>query len=244
MGHHTVSGGRVLHHSPLVVACIVVVLLGGCSSQPFRWDEPNYVVQRGDTLYKIAFRYGLDYRQLARWNNLQLNQTIYPGQRIRLQPGTSSTATVIRETASNTKTTKRKPPKPSKPKVAMQPAPRWVWPTRGDIVAKFGDANSVGKGLDIKGFAGAPILAAAPGKVMYAGSGLIGYGKLIIIKHNESYLSAYGHNQKLLAKQGDQVTAGQQIAEMGLGPSKRPVVHFEIRVNGKAVDPLKYLPPL
>lgn len=202
------------------------------------------MVKQGDTLYDIAFRYGIDYRQLARWNNLQLNQTIYPGQRIRLQGKPQDTSVVVASKSPKSATTNKKNGAPKTQPRVVYPAPKWRWPAKGRIVAKFGDVSSVGKGVDISGFLGAPVIAAAPGKVMYAGSGLRGYGKLIIIKHNESYLSAYGHNRRLLAKQGEQVAAGQKIAEMGTGPSNRPLVHFEIRVNGKAVDPLKHLPPL
>ena len=247
LGHYCVGGNRVLPIASLKryasLACLLVVL-NGCGGQPFRWEETSYIVRQGDTLYDIAFRYGIDYRQLARWNNLQLNQTIYPGQRIRLQPNSQNTSVTTAKTTPNTTTTNKKSPAPKAKPRLVYPSPKWTWPAKGPVVAKFGDANSVGKGVDISGFVGAPIIAAAPGKVMYAGSGLRGYGKLIIIKHNDSYLSAYGHNRTLLAKQGEQVAAGQKIAEMGTGPSNRPLVHFEIRINGKAVDPLKHLPPL
>ena len=225
--------------SVLLVAC-----LSACGTSVLRWNPDAYIVQQGDTLYGIAFAHGLDHRNLARWNDLQLNQPIYPGDELMLTaPETGSKP--IRETKPKPSGRKEKVPKPTPVAPAkIHPTPVWRWPTKGVLVAKFGDQNAVGKGVDIRGREGVPIVAAAPGKVMYAGSGLIGYGKLIIIKHNESYLSAYGYNRRLLAKQGDTVTTGQQIAEMGMGPGKQSILHFEIRVNGKAVDPLRYLPPL
>jgi lipoprotein NlpD len=116
----------------------------------------------------------------------------------------------------------------------------WRWPTRGEVVGRFGAAG--GKGIDISGRAGQEIVASAPGRVVYSGSGLRGYGKLIIIKHNNRYLSAYAHNQKLHVKEGDTVQSGQRIADMGQSDAKRIMLHFEIRRDGKPVDPLKHLP--
>lgn len=219
----------------------VLSLLGACGTSALRWQPDVYTVRTGDTLYGIAFANGLDHRRLAQWNNLQLNQTIYPGQKLYLYPRQVANVTPSRDSSPKSSNKKKKTATPAKPKV--YPSPPWRWPTQGEIVARFGDGDSLGQGLDIRGRLGAPVVAAAPGKVMYAGSGLVGYGKLIIIKHNESYLSAYGHNRNLMAKQGDLVEAGQRIAEMGVGPGKQPLLHFEIRVNGKAVDPLTYLPP-
>lgn len=118
----------------------------------------------------------------------------------------------------------------------------WNWPTAGKVIASFNEASSSGKGLDIGGKGGQPILAAAPGKVVYSGSGLRGYGKLVIIKHNKSYLSAYAHNRQILVKEGQVVTKGQKIAEMGDTDADQVKLHFEIRQFGKPVDPLKYLP--
>jgi lipoprotein NlpD len=119
---------------------------------------------------------------------------------------------------------------------------RWIWPTRGRILRSYQSSGRGKKGIEIGGHDGQPVKAAATGKVVYAGSGLVGYGRLIIIKHNENLLSAYGHNSKLLVSEGDQVEAGQQIAEMGSSGTNRTGLYFEVRKDGKPVDPLSYLP--
>jgi lipoprotein NlpD len=118
----------------------------------------------------------------------------------------------------------------------------WVWPTRGRLLRSYQSSGRGKRGIDIGGHDGQPVKAAANGKVVYAGSGLVGYGRLIIIKHNENLLSAYGHNSKLLVSEGDQVRAGQQIAEMGSSGTSRTELYFEVRKDGKPVDPLRYLP--
>ncbi|GAO35155.1 peptidase M23 [Sulfuricella sp. T08] len=118
----------------------------------------------------------------------------------------------------------------------------WMWPTVGKVIAPFNETSSNGKGLDIDGKSGQPVLAAGPGKVVYSGNGLRGYGKLVIIKHNKTYLSAYAHNHKILVKEGQSVTRGQKIAEMGDSDADQVKLHFEIRRFGKPVDPIKYLP--
>jgi lipoprotein NlpD len=117
------------------------------------------------------------------------------------------------------------------------PPPQWQWPTRGPIVATYGDRGAIASGIGIGGTLGQPIQAAASGRVVYTGSGLIGYGQLVIIKHNDTYLSAYGHNGRVLVVQGQEVRRGDQIAEMGIGPGRAPRLHFEIRRNGTPVDP-------
>jgi len=118
----------------------------------------------------------------------------------------------------------------------------WKWPARGRVVSRFNSADPLGKGIKIAGTRGDAIRAAEGGRVVYSGSGLIGYGRLIIVKHNDNYLSAYGHNRKILVKEGDQVTKGQKIAEMGNANDGNPLLHFEIRRDGKPVDPLRLLP--
>lgn len=220
---------------------MVMVTLGGCGHQATRWEHESYTVRAGDTLYAIAWHFGLDHRDLARWNALGSGDVIYPGQRLRLRPGTANTRV-------DTPPASRRQPADSAPARNRPAAPagraplQWQWPARGRVLAAFGDPASVGKGIDIGGRQGAPVLAAADGRVVYAGSGLVGYGKLIIIKHNDTYLSAYGHNATLLAGQGELVTRGQRIAEMGIGPRRSAMLHFEIRVDGEAVDPIRFLP--
>ena len=128
------------------------------------------------------------------------------------------------------------------PPVPTQPAPPWGWPAKGKVMVEFGDRPGSGTGILFDGSIGQPVKAAATGTVVYSGSGLIGYGKLIIIKHNDTFLSAYGHNRTMAVKEGDPVKVGQKIAEIGEGPGNKPLLHFEIRVNGKPVNPVRYLP--
>ena len=219
----------------LPLALILAASLPACGGRLVSWHPDTYMVRSGDTVYSIAWRHGLDYRQLARWNGLDNSYLIHPGQRLVLKPPAGGSP---RPSAAPTASI---PSTPS-PQAAAEPRPDWIWPTRGDVVAGFREGASARKGIDISGRLGQPIRAAAAGRVVYTGSGLIGYGKLIIIKHNKTYLSAYGHNNKVLVKEGDQVRSGQHIAAMGEGPGKRPVLHFEIRMNGRPVDPAGYLP--
>lgn len=246
-----------------------------------------HVVQRGDTLYSIAFRHGLEYRQVAAWNGIQMPYTIYPGQRIRLSPAGAqvaqrppasapapstqpgSPAPVAGSPASGTGTSSTAPnpstapapvpapvvvippaapgntpvtPSPAPPPTTQAGAPRWQWPTAGQVVGRFVSGDPTRQGLSIAGSAGQSVNAAADGVVVYSGSGLIGYGELVIVKHNEEFLSAYGHNRKRLVGEGEQVRAGQQIAEMGRSGAARDMLHFEIRRNGRPVDPSGFLP--
>ncbi|RMD69280.1 MAG: LysM peptidoglycan-binding domain-containing protein [Gammaproteobacteria bacterium] len=192
----------------------------------------------GDTLYGIAWKYRLDPRTLARWNRIPPPYIIYPGQRLRLTPPKSTPA---RPLPSKTPKTRKAPPPPPRKAVAKKGIP-WTWPAFGRVISTFSPRDPNRKGIDIAGRKGQLVYAAAPGKVVYSGSGLVGYGKLIIIKHNENYLSAYAHNERLLVKEGDQVRAGQPIAVMGKTGTDRVKLHFEIRYRGKPVDPLKFLP--
>lgn len=207
----------------------------------------QYVVQRGDTLYSIAFRFGWDWRELARRNNIKAPYTIKPGQVIHINKQ-APVQNVAQQPANTSKPAPVAPAPASKP--AQQPAAakpaansKWLWPTTGVTVSKFSSNTSLNKGIDIAGDLGQSVHATAKGTVVYAGSGLRGYGELVIIKHDEVYISAYGHNRRLLVNEGQQVKAGQQIAEMGSTGTDRVKLHFEIRRQGKPVDPLKYLPP-
>lgn len=228
---------RLRSCKPLLLVCL---LLAGCPGA-VRWDAPPspppagkqpprapaaaprgvHVVEPGETVFSIAFRHGLSQQQLVAWNRLGNGELIFPGQRLRLTA----------------------PPRAAAPQIAQpMPAIDWEWPARGRVNSGFGGAGVAGKGIDIAGKHGDPVFAAAAGKVVYSGSGLRGYGKLIIIKHNTALLSAYGYNNTLLVNEGDQVRAGQRIAGMGAGPGQDPALHFEIRVAGKPVNPLGYLP--
>ncbi len=234
-------------------------------------DKKGYhIVNKGDTLYSISWRYNQDYKDLAAWNQIESPYTIYPGQLIRLKSlpepvakpartkkGTPLNTETIQKKKTTTVTAKKSVPAPksiqkkeqkktqsiakSNNNPALPKGPvKWSWPTRGKLARSNSPTSQ--KGIDITGKTGQTVKAAAFGEVVYSGSGLLGYGKLIIIKHNETYLSAYAYNSKLLVKEGDRVTAGQAISYMGKDHTGRSVLHFEIRKNGKPVNPTKYLP--
>jgi lipoprotein NlpD len=208
-------------------------------------------VVRGDTLFAIAWRYGIDYREIARLNNIARPYTIYPGQRIALK-GEPSNAVPVRKAvpgkavpgkaAPSQAVTNSSPPRVTRagPVNSDAPVSAWRWPTEGKVTRGF--SGTVHKGVDIGGKTGDPVRATAAGKVVYAGSGIVGYGKLLIVKHNDIYLSAYGHNQRLLVDEGETVGAGQQIAEKGSTGTNAVKLHFEIRREGRPVDPTGLLP--
>lgn len=220
-----------------------------------------YVVRRGDTLYSIAFRYGLDYRALAAANNITSSFTIYPGQKLSLQ----GKAPAVKVATAPVSPGKARTPAAPAPKPVPKPAPKttpktppkgipksavgarsnpavsgWRWPTAGKVVRSY--SSSVHKGIDISGERGDPIYAASGGQVVYAGTGIVGFGELLIVKHNDVYLSAYGHNSRLLVEEGENVKAGQKIAEKGSSGTDTTKLHFEIRKEGKPIDPKRLLP--
>ena len=228
------------------------------SSRPGR-----YRVRKGDTLYSIAWRYGLDFRTLAAWNRVRYPYVIYPGQILRFsKPPVSSpsaaappqkTTSIKRPPRANGSLSSQKKPHRSGSKtvntsgskkgaVEQKRKLRWQWPAKGRLKQGFVKGDPTRKGIEIAGHVGQPVLAAEAGKVVYAGSGLIGYGRLVIIKHNKNYLSAYGHNRKLRVEEGASVKRGQVLAEMGRNSGGETVLHFEIRRNGSPVNPLKLLP--
>jgi lipoprotein NlpD len=300
----------------LVAACLASAL-AGCSTvvvEPAagthgsasatasrtRAHDGSYRVVKGDTLYSIAFRNGLDFRDLARWNGIDAPYTIWPGQVLRLTPGHAQVAAAPHASPSRATTapqaaapvfetvpppssgTAGKPQTTVAPSVASAkppvsahgstatvpvagkpvpatPAPAstapvvstggsrsvggvaWHWPVTGTLLKRF-QRNDAIPGIEIGGKAGAAVRAAADGVVVYSGNGLVGYGELVIIKHNDSFLSAYGHNRKRLVTEGQHVKAGQQIAEMGSTGASRDELEFQIRKDGNPVDPLDYLP--
>lgn len=204
----------------------------------------DYIVRRGDTLYSIAFTIRQDYRQLAHWNGIRSPYTIYVGQRLHLYPRSASKSQAPARSTSR-EPASRAPSAPA-PSVTERPMPNaavrsWRWPTRSQKVLSSYSPRNGREGIDIAGRRGDAIYAAAAGRVVYAGSGLRGYGRLIIIKHNNTYLSAYAHNDRLLVSEGQDVGSGQKIAEMGNSGTDRFKLHFEIRKDGTPVDPLKYL---
>lgn len=221
-------------------------------------ESGHHVVSRGDTLYAIAWRYHLDYRDVARWNGIRPPYLIYPGDKIQLRRPPTSPISRQARTPSPPLSKSGQTPSPPIEQAQRQPPTRqpaadkasssvatagpikWSWPTEGQLIKT--KSPTAEKGIKIGGRNGQNIHAAAPGQVVYSGSGLIGYGKLIIIKHNDTYLSAYAHNDKLLVKEGDSVKGGQQIATMGADSNGRTVLHFEIRRDGQPIDPLTQLP--
>jgi lipoprotein NlpD len=229
-------GRRVSRQRLMTVMPLIALLLVACAPQT-RWDytpQRTHVVRSGETLFTIAFRYGHDHSDLARWNRLGDGTLIYPGQVIRLTPPAGTTARAPAQP--------RPAPKRSIPPPPSDPSPAWAWPTSGRVSAGFTGNPGSGTGIVVDGKAGQPVRAAAKGRVVYSGGGLIGYGQLIILKHNDTYLSAYGHNASLLVKEGENINKGQRIATMGEGPGQKPRLHFEIRRNGKPVDPRRFLP--
>ena len=236
----------------LISLVFIVLLLTGCTRfiahpsehtiKPLSRDY--HVVRKGDTLYSIAWQSGNDYRKVAAWNNIRWPYRIHPGQRITLKPGYSY--------KSKSKSTSKKPAKQS----AKTPAKHkrktvkkqnsvpvnWAWPTRGKIIGYFSAKEPGKNGVDIAGRVGQSIKAAANGRVVYSGSGLRGYGNLIIIKHNETFFSAYAHNRNIFVKENQKVKLGQKIADMGNTGANKVMLHFEIRRNGRPINPLRYLP--
>ncbi len=219
-----------------------------------------YRVRKGDSLYSIAWRAGLDYRTLAHWNGLKSPYTIYPGQRIRLSPpkvsktppsakGANAKKPASPDRSAANRPGKSRPSSPARNSSGKKPGKavatgslHWQWPVRGRLLSRFASNDAARGGIKIGGRRGQKIVAAEAGQVVYVGSGLIGYGKLIIIKHNNKYLSAYGHNSRLRVKEGERVSRGQHISDMGVTNQGVPLLYFEIRRYGKPVDPLKYLP--
>ena len=203
----------------------------------------QHVVARGDTLLSIARRYRLDYREIARWNRIKAPFIIYPGQRLALHQ-TQGSETAPRP-APRIEVRASAPRAEISPPIRTQAPPsagsiQWQWPARGEPLPA--NTASSRQGLDLLGQPGQPIWAAAAGEVVYSGDGLVGYGKLIIIRHDDVYLSAYAHNRRLLVQEGHRVARGQQIAEMGNSGSRQVKLYFEIRRNGQPVPPLRYLP--
>ncbi|MEN1939745.1 peptidoglycan DD-metalloendopeptidase family protein [Luteimonas sp. MJ246] len=239
-----------------------VVREGGSSATRASAPKPGQAVtvRKGDNLYRLATNNGISPLDLAMWNGIQAPYTIYPGQRLRLYPSsgaggnartagtatasrgrTSGTSRPVTDSRGRTVQPTQAPPQPTGA-APLKSAVAWRWPADGQLVSRFTEGDPTRQGIGVAGSAGHAVRAAGDGVIVYSGSGLVGYGELIIIKHDEQWLSAYGHNRKRLVGEGDRVKAGQQIAEMGRTGADRDMLHFEIRYNGKPVDPLRYLP--
>ena len=259
---------RRVSRTALVPLVALVLALAGCGSSKVvreggsgsaaRASTPKpgqtVTVRKGDNLYRLAVNNGISPLDLAMWNGIQPPYTIYPGQKLRLYPSAGGTRAAAASTPRSSGTSRpvtdsrgrtvaptQAPPQPTGPAPASS-AVSWRWPADGQLVSRYTDGDPTRQGIGVAGAAGQAVRAAGDGVIVYSGSGLVGYGELIIIKHDEQWLSAYGHNRKRLVGEGDRVKAGQQIAEMGRTGAERDMLHFEIRYNGKPVDPLRYLP--
>ena len=256
--------------SSLILLCAAMALTVGCTTTRTKpasvtdrsagstsSSEPTpagyYRVKPGDTLARIALDNGQAWRDVAQWNravNPNFNPNlIEPGELILVKPPASAKVSKPLEVkpippdktdsvkADSVKTDAPKMPS-AKAEVVAEPGIRLSWPAKGKVTEEFNDKN---KGIDIAGKVGEAVQAASDGNVVYAGNSLRGYGNLVIIKHDNTYLTAYAHNSKLLVKEGDNVRKGQKIAEMGDTDTNSPKLHFELRVNGKPVNPTPYL---
>ncbi|CAN0619723.1 lipoprotein YgeR [Burkholderia multivorans] len=235
-----------------LIAASFAALLAACGSAPV--GPGYYRVERGDTLYKIARDNRQPVQNIVRWNKIANPDAIEVGQVLRVVPpagaassgvGTGSagraSASAGGSTSSRSGSASRPAPSASvDPSVKPASSIALIWPANGNVVRTFDGTQS--KGIDIANAAGTPVSAAAPGVVVYAGNGLRGYGNLIILKHNADYLTAYAHNRALLVKEGQSVTQGQTIAEMGDTDNDRTALHFELRYGGRSIDPSRYLP--
>mgnify|MGYP002279413575 CR=1 FL=1 len=247
--HRSPCTNPLSRRGSLVVA-VVLGLMIGCTEFDYDRDRhlreggvvldtpAGYQVQRGDTLYQIAFKFGLDFRDLARWNRIDAPYVIYPGQSLSLK-GAASRGTLARAPGPNAGSANTNSSARSS---GLSGPIAWQWPVDGRVIKAF-NANAIGKrGVSIAAPTGTPVQAAARGEVVYSGSGLRGYGNLLIVKHSEQFLTAYGYNQRLLVAEGDRVNAGDAIAEVGSSAEREGVLHFEVRELGKPVNPNRFLP--
>lgn len=226
--------GRVMSRGWCCGVLLALAVLGGCSSRPTAFDvhgargqlRPggNYAIRPGDTLFGIAWRYGLDMNELARWNNITDPNRILAGSILRTSPPSG----VMRERV-------------VVPQVSQAGQPGWMWPSRGNVVRRFNASQPGHQGIQISGQRGQPVFAARDGEVAYNGSGLSGVGRMVILRHDDKVLSAYGYLADTLVSEKQRVTRGQQIATMGISPQNVPALHFETRKQGQPVNPFIYI---
>ncbi len=244
------------------IIAICVVMTGCISSREFISTEAKFskskkatgfhIVEKGDTLFSIAWTYGWDYQELASANSIAKPYIIYAGQKIDID-----NPPAVRKLAKVTSVGKMSKPRPKQEKPATRPIKNshtttikpsleakngWNWPAKGKVITRYSAKNRQNKGIDIAGKLGESVSAAAAGTVVYAGKGLRGYGNLVIIKHDAKFLSAYAHTSRILVREKEKIKAGQIIAEIGSTGTNKVKLHFEIRRNGRPVDPLQFLP--
>ncbi|WP_238914525.1 M23 family metallopeptidase [Achromobacter insolitus] len=222
-----------------VLAVALLALLSGCGTTKV---QPGYYrVQSGDTLTQIARKQGTSVSNLVRWNKLSNSNSIEVGQLLRVEPPAGQARTSPPPSKAGSKPAPKSSTSSARRRTAPPGAISLVWPAQGKVTRGYDGSGS--NGIVISNSSGTPVVAAAQGTVAYSGSGLRGYGHLVIVKHNASFLSIYAHNSKLLVKEGQRVSQGQKIAEMGNSDSKQVGLYFELRYDGQAVDPAGSLPP-
>ncbi len=221
---------------------MIILSLTACVNlgKPRQFDSWTYLVKPTDTLYSVAWRYDIDFKSLAAWNQIKAPYLIFPGQYIRLKKPNGFIKNKTNSRGSSVVLPKQK--KPLK-KINNQPL-KWMLPVKGRLLNKFSFNDINKRGINIASDTKKPVVAVLSGKVVYSGNGLEGYKNLIIIKHNETYLSAYAQNKNLLVKEGDVVKKGKKIADMGIDNEHGFLLHFQIRKNGKPVNPMRYLPKI
>jgi lipoprotein YgeR len=222
-----------------LVCASLIAVLAACGTGPV---APGfYRVERGDTVSKIARENRTSVANIKRWNGLTNPDAIEVGQVLRIAPPAGSASAAGSSASSAAGSAKSDTSAPALSPNKAGPGVTLVWPAQGNVIRSFDGKDS--KGIDIANAAGTPVVAATDGKVVYAGNGLRGYGNMLIVKHDDDYLTAYAHNRVLLVKEGQTVQQGQQIAEMGDTDSNRTMLHFEVRYMGRSTDPARYLPP-
>jgi lipoprotein NlpD len=254
---------RITTFKPVAGIVAVIMLLAGCGSysapipvinkSPDRTIPEAYQVIQGDSIYNISWAFGVDYLDIAEWSELKPPYSLQPGQVVYLKkPEVKSTGLASASNqAQQPVVVKKLPDKQpvrvaatapaSSPKVTFSASPeKWNWPAEGKLVGRFSPGNG-SNGIQIEGISGSPVKATAAGEVVYVGEGLRGYGKLIIVKHSEQYLSAYAHNREIMVEESQAIQSGQQIATMGSSGTESTMLHFEIRKDGKPMDPMKFL---
>ena len=278
------SKNRIIKLIDLIAVSLAGMMLYGCAGDPLNFAGNSnskksswtpdlsvsstkpvsgyYRVKSGDTLFTIAFRYGLNYKDLAAINNIPAPYVIYPKQKIRLTGKAKAVNSSVKKSTAVSTKSKNVPTKivksnkkqtsvnnknqitktTSNSKTTSKKALNWVWPVSGKVIKGFSNKGVSSKGIDIKGKKDGKVVSASDGIVVYAGNGLIGYGNLVIVKHSDEYLSAYAYNQTILVKEQQKVKAGEKLAIIGGKGTQRSLLHFEVRKDGQPINPLKVLP--